>query len=106
MAYIGKIIRLPDGQLAQLVPYTGPTKAYAKHCACASGCKSPINNIQYCSKDCQTGNCIHAVLELGQNIGRPMCECKRCKCDQAAYNENGTWFSKCDACHSGRHAPH
>ena len=102
MSYLWRIITLPDGQKAQLVPYTG------NKCSCASGCKSTNNQIiiQYCGKDCQSGNCKHAVQELGQNVGRPMCACGNCRCDQAVYNENGQWYSKCNACYNGIHAPH
>ena len=103
MSYMWKVIKLPTGEHAQLVPYDKQNK-----CACSSGCKSTKNpiQIQYCGKDCQAGNCTHAVQQLGQSVGRPMCACGNCRCDQAVYNENGVWFSKCNACYNGYHAPH
>jgi hypothetical protein len=102
MSFIGEVVKLSNGQYAQLVPYEPTSK-----CNCISNCKKKATqSFPYCSKDCEAGNCTHNVIIYGQSIGRPMCTCKDCRCDQAVYNENGKWFNTCHACELGKHAPH
>lgn len=48
-------------------------------CNCYYGCKKKKENgYNYCSYPCSKGHCEHAVLSLGQNIGRPLCATPTC----------------------------